>query len=109
MCDILVHDSKSSACLNDEQKSLLAAFEQRGANMTMQRSSKRYLLQVSTSLSELSFDSFERFQQFGVKRLLLPSSVRLTVIDESSFLSVCHSDISYDRTDDDVVRLTKPS
>lgn len=26
------------------------------------------------------------------------------MIDESSFLSVCHSDISYDRTDDDVVR-----
>lgn len=41
MCDILVHDSKSSACLNDEQKSLLAAFEQRGANVTAQRSSKR--------------------------------------------------------------------
>lgn len=30
-------------------------------------------------------------------------SIRLSVIDESSFLSVCHSDISYDRTDDDVV------
>lgn len=29
--------------------------------------------------------------------------IRLSVIDESSFLSVCHSDISYDRTDDDVV------
>lgn len=29
-------------------------------------------------------------------------SFRLSVIDESSFLS--HSDISYDRTDDDVVR-----
>nr|XP_046232864.1 rac GTPase-activating protein 1 isoform X2 [Scatophagus argus] len=67
MCDILVHDSKSSACLNDEQKSLLAAFDHRGANVTVQRSSRR-----------------------------------LSVIDESSFLSVCHSDISYDRTDDDV-------
>ncbi|XP_049916317.1 rac GTPase-activating protein 1 [Epinephelus moara] len=65
MCDILVHDSKSSACLNDEQKSLLATFEQKGTNMTLHRSSKR-----------------------------------LCVIDESSFLS--HSDISYDRTDDDV-------
>ncbi|XP_044033908.1 rac GTPase-activating protein 1 isoform X2 [Siniperca chuatsi] len=65
MCDILVHDSKSSACLNDEQKSLLAAFEHKGANVTLYRSSKR-----------------------------------LSVIDESSFLS--HSDISYDRTDDDV-------
>lgn len=41
MCDILVHDSKSSAGLNDEQKSLLAAFEQRGANVTTQRSGKR--------------------------------------------------------------------
>ncbi|KAM7370310.1 hypothetical protein PAMP_009870 [Pampus punctatissimus] len=66
MCDILVHDSKSSACLNDEQKSLLATFEHKGANVThLHRSSKR-----------------------------------LSVIDESSFLS--HSDISYDRTDDDV-------
>ncbi|XP_051795818.1 rac GTPase-activating protein 1 isoform X2 [Acanthochromis polyacanthus] len=65
MCDILVHDSKSSACLNDEQKSLLATFEHKAGNTTLQRSSKR-----------------------------------LSVIDESSFLS--HSDISYDRTDDDV-------
>ncbi|XP_034415267.1 rac GTPase-activating protein 1 [Cyclopterus lumpus] len=64
MCDILVHDSKSSAWLNAEQKSLLATFEHKG-NTTLQRSSKR-----------------------------------LCVIDESSFLS--HSDISYDRTDDDV-------
>ncbi|KAM8728938.1 rac GTPase-activating protein 1 isoform 1-T1 [Acanthopagrus schlegelii] len=67
MCDILVHDSKSSACLNDEQKSLMATFEPKGTNLTLHRSSKR-----------------------------------LSVIDESSFLSVCHSDISYDRTDDDV-------
>ncbi|KAM7381045.1 hypothetical protein PAMA_012062 [Pampus argenteus] len=66
MCDILVHDSKSSACLNDEQKSLLATFEHKGANVTH----------------------------------LHKSSKRLSVIDESSFLS--HSDISYDRTDDDV-------
>uniref|UniRef100_UPI0037E7D5C4 rac GTPase-activating protein 1 n=1 Tax=Semicossyphus pulcher TaxID=241346 RepID=UPI0037E7D5C4 len=65
MCDILVHDSKSSAALNDEQKSLLATFEHKGGSMTLHRSSKR-----------------------------------LSVIDESSFLS--HSDISYDRTDDDV-------
>ncbi|XP_040885333.1 rac GTPase-activating protein 1 [Toxotes jaculatrix] len=66
MCDILVHDSKSSACLNEEQKSLLATFEHKGGNVTLHRSSKS----------------------------------RLSVIDESSFLS--HSDISYDRTDDDV-------
>nr|XP_020460189.1 rac GTPase-activating protein 1-like [Monopterus albus] len=65
MCDILVHDSKSNACLNDEQKSLLATFEYKGGNVTQHKSSKR-----------------------------------LSVIDESSFLS--HSDISYDRTDDDV-------
>ncbi|XP_077482911.1 rac GTPase-activating protein 1 [Stigmatopora argus] len=65
MCDILVHDSKSSACLNAEQKSLLATFEHRGANKTLRRGGKR-----------------------------------LSAIDESSFLS--HSDISYDRTDDDV-------
>lgn len=42
MCDILVHDSKSSACLNDEQKSLLATFEHKGANMTLQRSTRRW-------------------------------------------------------------------
>ncbi|XP_061565195.1 rac GTPase-activating protein 1 [Cololabis saira] len=65
MCDILVHDSKSSASLNAEQKSLLAAFEQKAASATLRRGSKR-----------------------------------LSVIDESSFLS--HSDISYDRTDDNV-------
>ncbi|XP_061160804.1 rac GTPase-activating protein 1 isoform X2 [Syngnathus typhle] len=65
MCDILVNDSKSSACLNEEQKSLLAAFEHKGANRTRQRASKR-----------------------------------LSAIDESSFFS--HSDISYDRTDDDL-------
>ncbi|XP_061887822.1 rac GTPase-activating protein 1 isoform X2 [Entelurus aequoreus] len=65
MCDILVHDSKSSACLNEEQKSLLATFDHKGPNVTLQRSSKR-----------------------------------LSAIDESSFLS--HSDISYDRTDDDM-------
>lgn len=41
MCDILVQDSRSSACLNEEQKSLLAAFEQRGASVSTQRSSKR--------------------------------------------------------------------
>ncbi|XP_061749274.1 rac GTPase-activating protein 1-like [Nerophis ophidion] len=65
MCDILVHDSRSSACLNEEQRSLLAAFDHKGPNVTLQRSSKR-----------------------------------LSAIDESSFLS--HSDISYDRTDDDM-------
>ncbi|KAL6484226.1 hypothetical protein MHYP_G00062710 [Metynnis hypsauchen] len=64
MSDILVHDSKSGACLNDEQRSMLANFNHRGANIA-QRKSKR-----------------------------------LSVIDESSFLS--HSDISYDRTDDDL-------
>ncbi|GAA6229204.1 rac GTPase-activating protein 1-like isoform X1 [Lates japonicus] len=41
MCDILVHDSKSSACLNDEQKSLLATFEHKGGNLTLHRTSKR--------------------------------------------------------------------
>ncbi|XP_019743421.1 rac GTPase-activating protein 1 isoform X2 [Hippocampus comes] len=65
MCDVLVQDSKSSACLNEEQKSLLATFDHKGANKTLHRSSKR-----------------------------------LSAIDESSFFS--HSDISYDRTDDDM-------
>ncbi|XP_072541073.1 LOW QUALITY PROTEIN: rac GTPase-activating protein 1 [Salminus brasiliensis] len=64
MSDILIHDSKSSACLNDEQRSMLANFNHRGANLTQRRTR------------------------------------RLSVIDESSFLS--HSDISYDRTDDDL-------
>ncbi|KAJ8392660.1 hypothetical protein AAFF_G00073340 [Aldrovandia affinis] len=64
MCDILVHDIKSSTCLNDEQRSMLANFNHRGANVTQHKSR------------------------------------RLSVIDESSFLS--HSDISYDRTDDDL-------
>ncbi|XP_072291574.1 rac GTPase-activating protein 1 [Eucyclogobius newberryi] len=65
MCDILVQDSKSSSCLNDEQKSLLATFEHKNQTSTVHRTRQR-----------------------------------LSVIDESSFLS--HSDISYDRTDDDV-------
>ncbi|XP_055011495.1 rac GTPase-activating protein 1 [Boleophthalmus pectinirostris] len=65
MCDILVQDSKSSSCLNEEQKSLLATFEHKNQASTIHKASKR-----------------------------------LSVIDESSFLS--HSDISYDRTDDDV-------
>uniref|UniRef100_A0A8C9SSR5 Si:ch1073-416j23.1 n=1 Tax=Scleropages formosus TaxID=113540 RepID=A0A8C9SSR5_SCLFO len=64
MCDILVHDSKSSACLNDEQRSVLASFNHRGANLPQQK----------------------------IKRL--------SVIDESSFLF--HSDVSYDRSDDDL-------
>uniref|UniRef100_A0A3P8UKP2 Si:ch1073-416j23.1 n=1 Tax=Cynoglossus semilaevis TaxID=244447 RepID=A0A3P8UKP2_CYNSE len=72
MCDILVHDSKSSACLNEEQKSLLATFEHRGGgNVTVQ-------ITLTLCVS------------------------RLSAIDESSFLS--HSDISYDRTDDDLVQ-----
>lgn len=42
MCDILVHDTRSSSVLNDEQKSLLATFEHRGGhNMTALRSSKQ--------------------------------------------------------------------
>ncbi|KAK1876330.1 Rac GTPase-activating protein 1 [Dissostichus eleginoides] len=65
MCDILVQDSKTSAGLNAEQKSLLATFEHKAGNATLHRTTRR-----------------------------------LRVVDESSFLS--HSDISYDRTDDDV-------
>ncbi|KAK7153925.1 hypothetical protein R3I94_007323 [Phoxinus phoxinus] len=64
ICDVLVHDSKSSACLNDEQRSMLTSFSHKGASVPQQRGR------------------------------------RLSVIDESSFLS--HSDISYDRTDDDL-------
>ncbi|XP_051564789.1 rac GTPase-activating protein 1 [Myxocyprinus asiaticus] len=64
ICDVLVHDSKSSACLNDEQRSVLTSFSHRGACVPQHRGK------------------------------------RLSVIDESSFLS--HSDISYDRTDDDL-------
>ncbi|KAM9715887.1 rac GTPase-activating protein 1 isoform 2-T2 [Menidia menidia] len=68
MCDVLAADSRCSSVLNAEQKSLLAAFEQRGANANPNNTQR--------------------------------SSRRLAVIDESSFLS--HSDISYDRTDDEV-------
>ncbi|KAK1789121.1 hypothetical protein P4O66_015068 [Electrophorus voltai] len=62
--DILVHDGQSSACLNEEQRSVLANFRHRGAMVSQHKSR------------------------------------RLSVIDESSFLS--HSDISYDRTEDDL-------
>lgn len=64
ICDVLVHDSKSSACLNDEQRSMLTSFSHKGTSVPQHRGK------------------------------------RLSVIDESSFLS--HSDISYDRTDDDL-------
>ncbi|XP_076857298.1 rac GTPase-activating protein 1 [Brachyhypopomus gauderio] len=64
MSDILVHDGRPSACLNEQQRSVLASLRHRGAVVTQRRSR------------------------------------RLSVIDESSFLS--HSDISYDRTDDDL-------
>ncbi|XDV30707.1 hypothetical protein PO909_033559 [Leuciscus waleckii] len=64
ICDVLVHDSKSSACLNEEQRSMLTSFSHKGASVPQHRGR------------------------------------RLSVIDESSFLS--HSDISYDRTDDDL-------
>ncbi|TTA69391.1 Rac GTPase-activating protein 1 [Bagarius yarrelli] len=64
MTEILAQDGKSNPCLNEEQRSMLASFHHRGANITQQRGR------------------------------------RLSVIDESSFLS--HSDISYDRTDDDL-------
>lgn len=61
MCDILVHDSKSSACLNEEQKSLLAAFEQRGANVTVHRSSKRYLLRCLEVFQNSHLTHFKGF------------------------------------------------
>ncbi|KAL1268050.1 hypothetical protein QQF64_033413 [Cirrhinus molitorella] len=64
ICDVLVHDSKSNACLNDEQRSMLTSFSHKGTSVPQ------------------------------------PRGKRLSVIDESSFLS--HSDISYDRTDDDL-------
>ncbi|XP_053536700.1 rac GTPase-activating protein 1 isoform X4 [Ictalurus punctatus] len=64
MTEILAQDSKSHACLNEEQRNMLASFHHQGANITQHRGK------------------------------------RLSVIDESSFLS--HSDISYDRTDDDL-------
>ncbi|KAG7330746.1 hypothetical protein KOW79_004715 [Hemibagrus wyckioides] len=64
MTEILAQDGKTNACLNEEQRNMLASFHHRGANITQHRGK------------------------------------RLSVIDESSFLS--HSDISYDRTDDDL-------
>ncbi|XP_039613329.1 rac GTPase-activating protein 1 isoform X5 [Polypterus senegalus] len=67
ICDILMYDGQSSDLLNDEQKSLLANFNNRG----------------------------------GIG-LILPSNKRLSVIDESCNSTLFHSDISYDRTDDDL-------
>lgn len=96
MCDILVHDSKSNACLNDEQRSLLANFNHRGANVT-QHKSKRYRTYSHYFLNCFIFPFFTCFFSF----VLFCFLIRLSVIDESSFLS--HSDISYDRTDDDMV------
>lgn len=99
MCDILVHDTKTSACLNDEQKSLLATFEHKGGNVTMHRSSKR-----SETVAQHWRSCAVYLGRFRVHlTLLVLWFIRLSVIDESSFMSVCHSDISYDRTDDDVV------
>lgn len=42
ICDVLVHDSKSSACLNDEQRSMLTSFSHKGASVPQHRG-KRYL------------------------------------------------------------------
>ncbi|TRY94110.1 hypothetical protein DNTS_003201, partial [Danionella cerebrum] len=64
ICDVLVNGSQPSASLNDEQRSMLTNFTNKGSSVPQQRGK------------------------------------RLSVIDESSFLS--HSDISYDRTDDDL-------
>ncbi|KTF79761.1 hypothetical protein cypCar_00027317 [Cyprinus carpio] len=42
ICDVLVHDSKSSACLNDEQRSVLTSFSHKGASVPQHRG-KQYL------------------------------------------------------------------
>lgn len=42
ICDVLVHDSKSSACLNDEQRSMLTSFSHKGASVPQHRG-RRYL------------------------------------------------------------------
>ena len=42
ICDILVNDSKSSACLNDEQRSMLANFNHKGLDVPQQKG-KRYI------------------------------------------------------------------
>ncbi|XP_026127835.1 rac GTPase-activating protein 1 isoform X1 [Carassius auratus] len=42
ICDVLVHDSKSNACLNDEQRSMLTSFSHKGASVPQHRG-KRYL------------------------------------------------------------------
>lgn len=67
MCDILVHDSKSSACLNDEQKSLLATFEHKGGNVILHKSSKRYDMRNRDGLGRC-------FQMFLSYRLSLDVS-----------------------------------
>ncbi len=93
ICDVLVHDSKSSACLNEEQRSVLTSFSHKGASVPQHRG-KRYL-------SALYIAVFAGVPSFPMLFSILCLYTRLSVIDESSFLS--HSDISYDRTDDDLV------
>jgi len=96
ICDVLVHDSKSSACLNDEQRSMLTSFSHKGASVPQHRG-RRYLNNQHALHLVLAFSlPFEML--FSIMCLY----IRLSVIDESSFLS--HSDISYDRTDDDLVK-----
>ncbi|XP_063070806.1 rac GTPase-activating protein 1 [Engraulis encrasicolus] len=65
ICDILISDSKTSSCLSEEQRSMLAEINHKGFFIPQKQERRA-----------------------------------LTCIDESSFYS--HSDISYDRTDDDL-------
>lgn len=99
ICDVLVHDSKSSACLNDEQRSMLTSFSHKGASVPQQRG-RRYL--GAQHALHLVLSSPFLFFPFEMLFSIMCLYIRLSVIDESSFLS--HSDISYDRTDDDLVK-----
>ncbi|XP_029954675.1 rac GTPase-activating protein 1-like [Salarias fasciatus] len=59
MCDILIQDNTSAGYLNDEQKSLLATFERKGSNATLQRTTKRLSVIDESSLlshSDISYD-----------------------------------------------------
>lgn len=54
ICDVLVHDSKSNACLNDEQRSMLTSFSHKGASVPQHRG-KRYLSVQQALYIVLSF------------------------------------------------------
>ncbi|KAK3543872.1 hypothetical protein QTP70_030036 [Hemibagrus guttatus] len=79
MTEILAQDGRTNACLNEEQRNMLASFHHRGANITQHRGKRGFLVR-------------EHLATFN-----------LTVVCDRRVIFLSHSDISYDRTDDDLV------